>query len=80
MKPITLRAHFDGKRICPDQPLNMKPDTELLVTLVPIGEIDPEHNEWSRLSGSGLSHAYAEDEVEYPLSLIRELNPEYDGR
>jgi len=79
MKPITLRAHFDGKRICPDQPLNIEPNTELLVTLVPIEDVDIEHSEWLHLSHSGLSRAY-EDEADYPLSLIKEPNPEYDGR
>ena len=80
MKPITLRAHFDGKRICPDQPLNMEPDTELFVTLIPITDTDLEHGDWSRLSGSGLSNAYAADEPDYPLSLIKDPNPEYEGR
>ena len=80
MKPITLRAHFDGKRICPDEPLDMKPDTELIVTLVPAGEADAERRDWLALSTSQFARAFNEDEAEYPLTSVREPNPEYAGR
>lgn len=79
MKSITLRARFDGKRICPNEPLNMAPDTELLVTVVPIKQTDQERQEWLKVSQTHLSTAYGEDEADYPLSSIRTLNPEYEG-
>lgn len=36
--------------------------------------------DWSTLSLEGLVVAYGENEPEYSLSLLRELNPEYEGR
>jgi len=37
-------------------------------------------NGWNELSMMSLSAAYAEDEPDYPLQLIREWNVEYEGR
>ena len=79
VKSITLRARFDGERICPDEPLDMAPDTEVLVTVVRIDSADQEHQEWLRFSQASLSPAYQEDEADYPLSSIKRLNPEYEG-
>jgi len=36
--------------------------------------------EWAGLSLKGLAGAYGEDEPEYSLSLLREPNPDYEGR
>ena len=81
MKSITLRAHFDGKGICPDEPLNIAPNTELMVTLVPINdETDEERNQWLVLSQSNLANAYSEIEADYSLSSVKRPNPEYEGR
>ena len=80
MKSITLRAHFDGQRICPDEPLNIAPNTRLLVTVVPVDQTDQERQEWLRLSLTGLSSAYAENEPDYPVSSVERFNPEYEGR
>ena len=35
METTTLRAHFDGKQIVLDEPFELEPNTELIVTLVP---------------------------------------------
>ena len=80
MKPITLRAHFDGKGIWPKEPLDLQPDTELLVALLPVHQADREHEEWRAYSKAQLANAYAEDEPEYPLNSIRQHNPDYAGR
>ena len=78
MKAITLRAHFDGEQIRLDEPFRLEPDTLLAVTVLPKGESagDPE---WSLLSAQGLAAAYGETEPDYPLDLIREPNPDYEG-
>jgi hypothetical protein len=67
MNPITLRAHFDGKQIVLDEPANLKPDTQLIVTVLPIsknngetGEIDEEREDWIRMSLMNLENAYPE--------------------
>ena len=49
MKSITLKAHFDGKQICPDEPLDMEPNTEVLVTVTPLTEENGERLDWIRI-------------------------------
>jgi hypothetical protein len=76
MKAITLRAHFDGDHIQLDQPFALEPGTPLAVTVVPEAAEEPA---WSALSAAGLEAAYGESEPEYPLELIKEPNPDYEG-
>ncbi|MCI0490308.1 MAG: hypothetical protein L0229_27260 [Blastocatellia bacterium] len=79
METKTLRAHFDGNQILLDEPYELEPNTELLVTVLPkpSGE---EREDWARLSLESLARAYGADEPEYSLDLIKEANPEYEGR
>ena len=35
MESVILRAHFDGKQIRLDDPFELEPDTELIVTVLP---------------------------------------------
>ena len=80
MDAVTLRAHFDGQQIRLDDPFEMEPDTELIVTVLPKrSSIDQERGAWVRLSSQSLAAAYGEDEVEYALDQISEQNPEYEG-
>jgi hypothetical protein len=79
MENITLRAHFDGKQILLDDPVELEPDTQLMVTVLPKSE-NGEGSEWTRLSLESLARAYDDDEPEYSLDLIKEPNPEYEGR
>lgn len=39
-----------------------------------------ESSHWARFSMDNLARAYAEEEPDYPLDLIKEPNPEYEGR
>jgi hypothetical protein len=71
MKTVTLTAHFDGKHIQLDEPFTLPSDARLLVTIVPEPLDDPERKEWHALSKSGLARAYAEDEPDYPATLVR---------
>ena len=79
MENRTLRAHFDGKQILLDEPVELEPDTQLMVTVLPKPE-NGELSEWTRLSLESLARAYDDDEPEYSLDLIKEPNPEYEGR
>jgi hypothetical protein len=79
MESIVLRAHFDGKQILLDDPVELEPDTELMVTVLPKSE-NGERSDWARLSLKTLARAYGDEEPEYPLDLIKEPNPEYEGR
>jgi hypothetical protein len=76
MENVTLRAHYDGSQILLDEPFELQPDTKLLVTVIQPSETEQE--EWFQFSAQCLDAAYG-DEPEYPLSLIKERNPDYEG-
>ena len=78
MEPVTLRAHFDGKQILLDEPFELEPNTELIVTVVPRAS-DEERGDWTRLALESLARAYSDDEPEYSLDQIKEANAEYAG-
>ena len=77
MSAQTIPAHFDGERIQLDEPIELPPNTRLLVTVVP--SEDEERDFWARMSAYGLSRAYSDDEPEYPDELIKRRNPDYVG-
>jgi len=79
MKTIALRAHFDGEHIQLDEPCDLAQDTPVMI-LVRSEEEDDERDEWGTAAGLLLENAYGEDEPEYPLNLIKEPNPDYEGR
>ena len=78
MDTISIPAHFDGERILLDEPVELEPNTRLIVTVLP--NHDAERESWLCLSGKTLEDAYSEAEEEYSLDLIKEANPEYEGR
>jgi len=75
-----ILAHFDGKQIRLDEPLNIEPGTKLIITILPkqleINELD----DWTPLAMVGLENAYGENEPEYSLDLIKQANPDYERR
>jgi hypothetical protein len=78
MESKTLRAHYDGNQILLDEPFELEPNAELIVTVLPTsGE---EREDWTRLSLENLARAYSDDEPEYSLDLIKEANSAYEGR
>ncbi|MEK6286298.1 MAG: hypothetical protein AABO57_11195 [Acidobacteriota bacterium] len=79
METVTLRAHFDGKLIVLDEPFELEPNTELIVTVVPRAS-DEEREAWSWLALESLARAYGDDEPEYSRDQIKEANAEYAGR
>ena len=78
METISVSAHFDGERILLDEPIQLEPDTKLLVTILP--KHNGEHEAWLALSGGRLADAYGPEEEGYSLDSIKEANPEYEGR
>ena len=78
IKPIVLRAHFDGARIQLDEQFDLKPGMPLFVMLLPASEI--EYDNWLKLSAQGLAFAYSDKEPSYELHTVRELNPDYEAR
>ena len=79
METVNLRAHFDGKQILPDEPFELETNTELIVTILP-NSLDHEREDWARLALESLERAYGDNEPEYSLDVIKEANPEYEGR
>ena len=71
MPIISLSAHFDGKRICLDEPFSLEPDTKLIVTVLPEKESDDEHDAWLFLSSQRLEDAYGENKPEYSSDLLK---------
>jgi hypothetical protein len=76
MENITLRAHYDGTQILLDDPVELQPNTKLLITV--IQEPEMERESWLNFSAQGLAAAYDDDEPEYPVTLVKEHNPEYE--
>lgn len=79
METVTLRAHFDGEQIRLDEPFELEPNTELIVTVVPRA-FDDEREAWTRLALASLARAYGDDEPEYSRDEIKEANAEYARR
>ena len=79
MDTIDLKAHFDVKKILLYEPFNLEPDTKLIVTVLPKHK-NEEREEWMRLSKMSLERAYDKNEPEYSTDLIKETNPDYEGR
>ena len=75
METVTLRAHFDGKQIVLDEPIELEPNTELIVTVVPRAA-DEEREAWTRLALASLAPAYGHDEPEYSRDQIKEASAE----
>lgn len=78
MKTVSVSAHFDGKHIRLDEPLELEPNTKLLVTV--LSQPDEERDEWARLAMQRLAEAYSDNEPEYSLDMIKEFNPDYEGK
>jgi hypothetical protein len=75
MSSVILKAHFDGKNICLDDPYPMKPDTQLLVTVVSSDSTDAERQAWLAASQASLARAYSDDEPDYSSVALREKPP-----
>lgn len=75
-----LKAHFDGEKILLDESFPLSAATSLKVVVLPEDQHDEEREDWSLLAKSGLAASFDEDEPEYSLDLVKEPNPDYEGR
>ena len=74
-----LRAHYDGTQIVLDEPTTLPLNARLRIAVMPDSlESDGEREEWFRFAAANLGRAYDDDEPEYPLSSLIEVNPDYD--
>ena len=67
MNAVTLKAHFDGKQICLDEPYELRPGSHLFVTVVAesVETQDQEREAWFGLARESLARAYGDDEPDY---------------
>ncbi len=79
MPSMTLKAHFNGDRVILDEPAELKPDTKLLVTILPDNPRE-RSSEWFQMAKGSLDSAFGDDEPEYGANDLVKVNPEYDGR
>ena len=56
-------------------PIDLPEGTSLLILPNPTTEAI----EWSHFSLNGLSRAYGDDEPDYEISQLKEINPTYEG-
>jgi hypothetical protein len=75
MTSITLNVHFDGQQITLDEPFEIPSNAKLLVTVLETPDL--ERDEWTGFYVHNLARAYSDDEPEYPVSALKEVNPEY---
>ncbi|CAN5802311.1 hypothetical protein BH24DEI2_BH24DEI2_19380 [soil metagenome] len=78
MKTVSVTAHFDGEHIRLDEPLDLEPNTKLMVTV--LSGREDERSAWQRLSSKSLARAYSDDEEEYAPSDVKVGNPDYERR
>lgn len=64
MNAVTLKAHYDGKQVCFDEPCKLSPDTRLLVVVVPDAE-ESFREDWYEMSRQNLARAYGDNEPDY---------------
>ena len=77
MKPVALKAHFDGEHICLDEPYQLEPEAKLLVVVFPAEEtIEEERAAWFELSQRSLARAYGDDEPDYSDCIGKPPPPE----
>lgn len=72
MNVVTSKAHFDGEKICLDEPIDLAVNTPLFVAVLSPDDPDEksERADWVALAKRSLARAYGEDEPDYSADLI----------
>ncbi len=70
MPAVTLKAHYDGKRIILDEPFEIPPNSPLMVTVLPATEAVV-GEDWILAARKALSAAYGTDEPDYSAEDLR---------
>ena len=82
MKTITLAATFDGERIRLEEDYPLPLNARLLVTVLPESADEEKafRDFWRQIGAQSLARAYSPNEPDYTLDMVREANPDYEGR
>ena len=77
MSVVTLKAHFDGKYVCLDEPMDLPVNAKLMVTVFSKEEERPEaeRQAWLAASQAWLARAYGDGEPDYSNVVLRETPP-----
>ncbi len=78
MSNTALPAHFDGQQIVLGTPRELAPNTQVLITILS-AEDEEDRADWARLGRQNLAAAYGDDEPEYTIDMVKEVNPDYRG-
>ena len=71
MSLVTLKAHYDGKQICLDEPIELAPNTPVLVAIPQPDQEDQFREEWFAMARAAFARSYSDDEPDYSETLIR---------
>jgi hypothetical protein len=72
MSVITFKAHYDGKQVCLDEPIDLAPNTPMLVSIARPDTEDADCAEWFALAKAAFARAYGDDEPDYSNAVILE--------
>ena len=77
-----LRAHYDGAQILLDEPASIRPNAQLLITVLPEADegLEAERADFFRMAAASLERAYGPNEPEYTLDDLIKVNPNYERR
>ena len=76
---IILKARVvDPTHLELSEPIEASEGRSVLVSITESDETDTEREEWLAASESGLQKAYGDSEPDYPASMIKEPNPDYE--
>ena len=72
MSVITLKAHYDGKHVCLDEPIDLALNTPVLVAITQLDAVDKDRAEWFALAQAAFARVYGDDEPDYSNAVILE--------
>ena len=75
MNLLTLKAHYDGEKICLDEPCNLAPNTPLFVAVLKADDDAAERADWVAMAKKALARAYGDNEPDYPADLVIRERP-----
>ncbi len=69
-----IKATYNGQQFQPDEPINLPANSKAIILVMNLAE-----ETWYGLASHSLARAYSNDEPEYSLNQLKELNSDYEG-
>ena len=70
MSIITLKARYDGKHVCLEEPIDLPPNTPVLVAIAQPDSEDKDRAEWFTFAKAAFVRAYGDEEPDYSNAVI----------